>query len=75
MSVRAGATKLRYAIHHLRKAFDETELHWRDGVRASFEETRLRPLEQQTDAVIRGMIELDNLFARVRRELRDDLRE
>ena len=68
MSSSGGSNKLNYAIKTLRAKWDEVEMHWRDGVRREFEEHHLVPLERQVEVTLRGMHDIADVLARVRRD-------
>ena len=63
-----GAVKLTHALKTLRLRWDDAKDQWSDGVRQNFEEHHLRPLEERVEVAMRGMQEMAEVLAQMRRE-------
>lgn len=67
----AGANRLNSAMRNLRVKWDLTESGWNDQVRRDFEENFIAVLESQVSATTRGMIQLQEVLIKVKRDLAD----
>ena len=63
-----GAVKLTHALKNLRLKWEHAQEYWSDGVRRNFEEQHLRPLEERVQVATKGMQDLSEVLAQMRRE-------
>jgi hypothetical protein len=63
-----GAVKLTHALKTVRLRWEDAQDYWHDSVRHNFEEQHLRPLEERVQVAIKGMQDLAEVLAQMRRE-------
>jgi hypothetical protein len=63
-----GAIKLHHALKTMRTRWDLAKDQWNDAVSRDFETNHLGPLEDRTEAAIRGMDKLSEVLAKMKRE-------
>ena len=64
----SSAGALRKAVKLLRMRFDETEAHWNDDVRRSFEEEHLVEIERGLRQIIEKMGRLSQVLQKAERD-------
>jgi hypothetical protein len=72
MSLEAGRAKLYSALKTLQTRWDAAEPYWRDVMKAQFVEQTLTPLQEQADAALRGVDQMEVVLQQMSRDCAGD---
>jgi hypothetical protein len=69
VNVSTGASQLNMAMKNLKAQWENIKPDWQDAVQQEFEENHYKPLHERVQLTLREMERLDQVFAKLRRDL------